>query len=90
MQARPASGRIGPCVEDEPMEVHIPLDKMTTAEKLRVLEQVWDDLRRTAEDVPAPSWHADVLEARERRIQEGNAQFQDWDEAKRSIRERTR
>lgn len=72
------------------MEVHIPLDKMTTAEKLRVLEQVWDDLRRTPEEVPAPSWHADVLEARQRRIGDGTAQFQDWDDAKRSIRERAR
>ena len=77
-------------LEGESVDVHIPLDKMTTAEKLRVLEEVWDDLHRTPEDVPALSWHADVLEARERRIREGKAQFRDWDEAKRTIRERTR
>ncbi len=67
----------------------LPLDKMTTSEKLRALEEIWDDLLRTPEDVPSPSWHADVLHARERRVREGVSQFGDWADAKRRIRERT-
>ena len=90
LQWPPRPARMRACLEDETMDVHLPLDKMTTAEKLRVIEEVWDDLRRTPDDVPAPSWHADVLEARERRIREGSSQFLDWTEAKRSVRERTR
>ena len=69
------------------MDLAIPLDKMTTIEKLRAMEEIWDDLRRTAEDIPSPSWHADVLEAREKRIQDGSSEFTDWPDAKRSIRD---
>lgn len=68
------------------MNVTIPLDEMTTAEKLRVLEEIWADLRRTPSDVPSPTWHADVLRAREARVREGKSQFRDWEEAKSRIR----
>jgi hypothetical protein len=72
------------------MVVAIHLNKMTVSDKLRALEDIWDDLRRTPEDVPSPSWHADVLHAREKRIREGKSQFADWTDAKRRITERTR
>lgn len=72
------------------MEVQIPLDKMTTMDKLRALEKIWDDLQRKPADVPSPSWHGDVLQARKGRIQEGSSQFLDWSEAKNRIRDRTR
>ena len=72
------------------MEVQIPLDKMTTLDKLRALERIWDDLQRKPEDVPSPSWHGDVLQAREGRVKEDSSQFLDWSEAKSRIRDRTR
>ena len=76
--------------EGQIMEVQIPLDKMTTLDKLRALERIWDDLQRKPEDVPSPSWHGDVLQVRERRVKEGSSQFSDWSEAKSRIRDRTR
>ena len=69
------------------MEYALPLDEMTTADKLRALEQLWDDLCRTPESIPSPSWHADVLRAREKRIDEGSSHFVDWSEAKQKIRD---
>jgi len=72
------------------MEVTLPLDKMTVSEKLRVLEEIWADLCRTPDEVPSPAWHAEVLEAREKRTREGTSSFMDWDEAKRAIRDETR
>jgi len=72
------------------MVVAIQLNKMTISDKLRALEDIWDDLRRTPDEIPSPSWHADVLRARERRIREGKSQFKDWTDAKRRIRERGR
>lgn len=66
----------------------IHLNKMTTSDKLRALEEIWDDLQRTTAEIPSPSWHADVLHARERRIRQGKSQFRDWPDAKRYIRER--
>ncbi|HSB73874.1 MAG TPA: addiction module protein [Candidatus Methylomirabilis sp.] len=72
------------------MELALPLDQMTTAEKLRALEQIWEDLCRTPEEVPSPAWHADVLQDREKRVQEGSTHFLDWAEAKRRIRDSTK
>jgi len=72
------------------MERLIGLEEMTTADKLRALEQIWDDLLRTPEEVPSPAWHEDVLRAREHRIVEGSADFSDWPDAKRRIRERAK
>jgi len=68
----------------------LPLDQMTTAEKLRALEQIWEDLCRTPDEVPSPSWHADVLQDREKRVQEGSSRFVDWAEAKQKIRDLTK
>jgi hypothetical protein len=39
------------------MENILPLDKMTTEDKLAVMEQLWEDLCRNPESVPSPSWH---------------------------------
>jgi len=71
------------------MQLAIPLEKMTTADKLKALEEIWSDLQRTPDEVPSPAWHADVLRAREARVKEGSSQFQDWPTAKRGIREQT-
>ena len=72
------------------MELQIPLDSMTTLDKLRALERIWDDLQRKPENIPSPSWHGDVLQDRESRIKEGSSQFLDWTEAKTRIRDRTK
>ncbi len=70
------------------MEAVLPLDQMTTAEKLRAMEAIWADLTRNADSFESPDWHADVLREREQRIAEGKEAFIDWDEAKRQLRER--
>jgi len=72
------------------MELILPLDKMTVSDKMRALEAIWNDLCRRAEEIPSPAWHADVLHAREKRIQKGSSRFTDWPEAKRKIRDRVR
>ena len=72
------------------MQLAIPLSKMTTLEKLRAIEVIWDDLQRTPEEIPSPAWHGDVLRAREDRVREGSSHFGDWSDAKRRIRERAK
>lgn len=71
------------------MNTTLPLDKMSTLDKLRALEEIWNDLLIHSEDIPAPDWHEDVLAAREKRILAGEASFKDWDQAKKSIRDRS-
>jgi len=61
------------------------LGEMTTEEKLRAMEMLWDDLCRSAPDFSSPSWHQDVLAERERKIRDGKDKFVDWDQAKKDI-----
>lgn len=70
------------------MKLTIPLDEMTTVEKLQALEEIWADLQRAPEELPSPGWHADVLAAREHRVREGTSGFSDWETAKARIREK--
>jgi hypothetical protein len=62
------------------------LAEMTTEEKLKAMEMLWDDICRSAPDFSSPSWHEDVLKEREQRIRDGKDKFVDWDQAKKNIR----
>ncbi len=70
------------------MQVLIPLNKMSVADKVEAMEEIWADLARNASDVPSPTWHADVLRMRESRISKGSARFLNIDEAKQAVRDR--
>ena len=50
------------------------IDKMSVSEKVNTMEYIWNALMShyTAE---APTWHADVLAARRRKIERGEAEF---------------
>ena len=64
------------------MSIEIPLDAMSVQEKVRLLESVWDSLCSKSGDVRSPEWHREVLEARKRRLAEGQATVSPWKEAK--------
>jgi hypothetical protein len=60
---------------------------MTLAEKLETMESLWEDICRDSDAFESPEWHKDVLQDREKLIASGEAQFIDWEEAKKEIRE---
>ena len=70
------------------MQIAIPLQAMTTTDKLQAIEDIWTDLARKADDVPSPAWHGDVLQAREQRVADGTARFVSVDEAKQLVLEK--
>ena len=72
------------------MQPVIPLDKMSTQEKLRAIEEIWNDLLRSPGGVPSPDWHREVLREREEMVRKGTAKFIDLDEVKRRLRKRAR
>jgi hypothetical protein len=72
-----------------PVNARLPLDQMSTEEKLAALEAIWSDLSRNEQELPVPDWHKRVLDQRQREIDRSEATFIDWEEAKRRIRERT-
>jgi len=62
------------------MNVVLPLAEMTTADKLSVMELLWNDLCRMPQEVPSPEWHGEVLAAREQRVKNGQSQFSEFSE----------
>ncbi len=68
------------------MHTTLPLHEMTTIEKLVVLDQIWDDLMRNADDIPSPNWHKEVLSARAKRANNGESEFIDWEQVKSRLR----
>jgi Putative addiction module component len=64
------------------MNASLPLEKMTVAEKLQAMEELWADLSRN-EDFESPAWHGEVLQERA-----GQKNFVDWETAKEQLRAR--
>ena len=62
------------------------IERMSIAERLQTIEEIWDSLYRHGNDVPSPDWHGDVLADRKARAQRGEAKFLTLDE----LRSRTR
>ena len=38
--------------------------------------------------IPSPSWHKDILDEREKAIENGEEEFIDWSEAKKQIQDK--
>ena len=72
------------------MATTLELDRMTVQEKLAAMEALWADLSRNPENVPVPQWHKDLLDERERAVEEGSAKFMDWETAKKQIADEIR
>jgi putative addiction module component (TIGR02574 family) len=60
------------------------------AEKLQIMEAIWEDLRAQAERVPVPQWHRDLLDERRKAVEEGREELLDWDSIKDSLPSRRR
>lgn len=72
------------------MQVNLPLEEMSTEEKIQTMETLWDDLCKKADSLSSPSWHKDILNEREKRIKNGDDEFVDWEKAKKHIHEISR
>lgn len=53
------------------------------------MEELWEDLTRSADEYPSPEWHGAVLREREEALKTGKDEFVPWEDAKRILRERT-
>jgi hypothetical protein len=69
------------------MPTTIDLQEMTTPEKLRLMEALWQNLSTTSSEVASPEWHGEILAERDRLTSSGEEAFIDWEIAKRQLRE---
>lgn len=67
------------------MSITLPLKEMTIEEKLEVMEVIWDDLSRHADEMAPPAWHGEALAEREAAIARGVESFEDLEAAKQQI-----
>ena len=51
------------------------IERMSVAERLQVMERIWDALYRDRVEVASPEWHRDVLADRKASGQSGEAKF---------------
>ena len=70
------------------MDITLPLDQMSTMEKLRAMEALWNDLSRREAELESPAWHGQVLREREERVASGKESYVDWETAKAQLRKR--
>ena len=69
------------------MTISLPLDQMSVEEKLQVMEAIWDDLSQHPDEMQSQAWHGKVLKAMEEAVARGEETFDDWETAKRRIRD---
>ncbi len=62
------------------------IDRMSSDEKVKTMEYLWSAMTATAEP-ESPTWHADVLAERRRRVAAGEEKFIPIEEAMRQLRE---
>ncbi len=68
------------------MNVVQTVGRMTKGEKILAMEEIWNDLCRTAGGIDSPGWHEDVLCDREKKLEIGEDRFVDWHTVKRNLR----
>jgi hypothetical protein len=66
------------------------LEKLSRAEKLRMMEALWRDLSSDEESLPPMAWHGEALQQAESALNNGSARMMDWDDAKDLLRKRAR
>lgn len=70
--------------------VTLSLQKMTVAEKMNAIEQIWGSLRDDDSRLASPSWHKELLASRKRMHAANETRFSAWADAKERIRKKVR
>jgi len=65
------------------------LRALPAAEKLHIIETLWDDLAADEKSFPSPAWHETELRRTEADLAAGRAEILDWEDAKRELRKRS-
>jgi len=63
----------------------LQVEKMSTAERLQAMEQLWDALCRESPEIPSPDWHGDVLSTRKTPAERGEAEFLTLDQLRKRL-----
>ncbi|NOQ46265.1 MAG: acyl-protein synthetase [Desulfobulbaceae bacterium] len=70
------------------MQRTIKISHLSREEKLRVMEDIWEDLSKDEMEVESPSWHQEALRKTKLRVDSGQETIVDWKSAKQELRKR--
>jgi putative addiction module component (TIGR02574 family) len=59
--------------------------KLPVAERLQLIEDIWDSLDGETEELPLPEWHRAELDRRLDALDQGTSTGSAWDEVRRRI-----
>lgn len=59
------------------MESAILLNKLTTKQKLQLMEEIWNDLLGNEDAIPSPVWYNEIFQTRMAQVREGSSAFTD-------------
>jgi putative addiction module component (TIGR02574 family) len=62
--------------------------ELTAAEKLQLIEDLWNDLTTTPDAIPVHDWQKEELARRKANLAQQPASGLSWDEIKRRVRSR--
>ena len=57
------------------MPATLDLKQMSRPEKVRLMEEIWQDLSADEQEVESPSWHGEIIAERTAKVKEGKATF---------------
>ena len=67
-------------------KVDLDISRLSLAQKLNLMESIWEDITQDESAIESPAWHEKVLKDREDALASGKANFSDWEKAKERIR----
>jgi putative addiction module component (TIGR02574 family) len=68
----------------------IDIEKLSPEERLRLIEALWESLRRNPETLPLTAAQRDELDRRLDEIDRGETETIPWEEVKRRLRDRSK
>lgn len=61
------------------------LEKLPVAERVQLVEDLWDSIARSHDELPVPQWQKDELDRRKERYRRNPDSGLSWEEVKQSI-----
>jgi putative addiction module component (TIGR02574 family) len=69
-----------------PEEIKQEIDKLNLAQKLLLIEDVWDSIAQSNAEVPVPEWQKRELDKRYKEYKAGEQKLHDWQSVHEDIR----
>jgi putative addiction module component (TIGR02574 family) len=61
------------------------LEMLSVAERVQIVEDLWDSIARSNANLPVPQWQKDELGRRKERYRQNPGSGETWDQVKQSI-----